>query len=48
MYKGNVTLGLNLTCYVTLNYIYKTVLQIIERGFLTYFVYYMNMDITYS
>ena len=48
IYKGNVTLGLNLTCYVPLNYIYKTALQIIERGFLTYFVYYMNMDITYS
>ena len=30
-----------------LNYIYKLVLQIIERGFLTYFVYYMNMDITF-
>ena len=32
---------------VPLNYIYKSVLQIIERGFLTYFVYYMNMDITF-
>ena len=32
----------------TLNYIYKLVFQIIERELITYFVYYMNMDITYS
>lgn len=31
-----------------LNYIYKSVLQIFEREFKTYFVNYMNMDIPYS
>ena len=45
--RGNVTLGWNITCDVPQNYIYTSVLQIIERGFLTYFVYYMNMDITF-
>ena len=45
---GNFTLGWNLTCDGSLNYIYKSVLKIIERGFLAYFVYYMNTDITYS
>ena len=45
--RGNVTLGWNLACDVPLNCIYKSVLQIIERGFLTYFVYYMNVDITF-
>ena len=46
--SGNFTLGWSLTCDGPLNYIYKLVLQITERGFLTCFVYYINMDITYS
>ena len=45
---GSFTLGLSITCEGPLNYTYKSVLKIIERGFLAYFVYYMNMDITYS
>ena len=46
--RGDFTLGWNLMCDTPLNFIYKSVLQITERWFLTYFVYYMNMDITYS
>ena len=46
--RGNFTRRQNLTCDGPLNYIYNSVLQFTERLFLTYFVYYKNMDIIYS